>query len=970
MRFPIAAWIVGWCLAGSVGNALAGAAPAGERALGQSGRAHTQGAETGAPEIDLAGPWRFALDREDRGVDEQWYARQLAEQVRLPGSLQEQGQGHEITVDTPWTGGIVDRSWFTAPEYAPYRRPGNIKVPFWLQPERRYVGPAWYQREVEIPSSWQDRRVEVVLERCHWETTLWLDGRQVGTRHSLSTPHVYDLTGLAAPGAHRLTLRVDNRLKIGVGINAHSVSDHTQTNWNGVVGRLVLRSTPRVWIDDVQVYPDLKQRTARVAVKLGNATGAPAQAALGARAACGTHECRVEPTRVAVAPEGGTADLVLPLGEETQLWDEFSPKLYRLSVVLQAGGAEHRRELHFGMREFSTRGTQFTINGRPTLLRGTLECCIFPLTGYPPTDPAAWERIFAVLKAHGLNHMRFHSWCPPEAAFVAADRSGVYLHVECAAWANQGSSIGDGRPVDQFITKEADRILRAYGNHPSFCMLAYGNEPAGKRQNEFLGRLVESWKAADPRRVYTSAAGWPIIPENQFHSTPQPRIHQWGSGLRCRLNAHRPETMGDYREFISGHEVPVVSHEIGQWCVYPNFEEIPKYTGVLKPKNFEIFRDTLRAHYMLDQAHDFLMASGKLQALCYKEEIESALRTPGMGGFQLLDLHDFPGQGTALVGMLDPFWDSKGYIEPAEVHQFACETVPLARMPKRTWTTAETFEVTVELAHYGPADLPAARAQWTITDAAGRQIASGAWPEQSIATGTLAPLGKVRLPLRDVEAPARLTLEVRLADTPYANRWALWVYPPQVDLSVPEGVLVADRFDDEVFKRLQSGGRVLLMPASGTVKGDRFGQVPPAFSPIFWNTAWTRRQAPHTLGILCDPDHPALARFPTEYHSNWQWWDLVTNAQVMILDGQPPELRPVVQVIDDWFTNRRLGLVFEARVGRGRLLVSSIDLKDQLDQRPVARQMLHSLLRYAAGDGFKPKCALSAAEVRTLFEAP
>ena len=132
-----------------------------------------------------------------------------------------------------------------------------------------------------------------------------------------------------------------------------------------------------------------------------------------------------------------------------------------------------------------------------------------------------------------------------------------------------------------------------------------------------------------------------------------------GAGLSSRINAKPPETVSDYTESISKFDVPVISHEIGQWCVYPNFNEMKKYTGVLKPRNFEIFRETLEENQMLDQANDFLVASGKLQTLCYKEDIESALRTPGFGGFQLLDLHDFPGQGTALIGVLDPFWEEK-----------------------------------------------------------------------------------------------------------------------------------------------------------------------------------------------------------------------------------------------------------------------------------------------------------------------
>ncbi|MHC4643662.1 MAG: sugar-binding domain-containing protein, partial [Planctomycetota bacterium] len=300
------------------------------------------------------------------------------------------------------------------------------------------------------------------------------------------------------------------------------------------------------------------------------------------------------------------------MGLGTLLWDEFTWATYGAKVQLKfTAGAQtfyDSKTVTFGMREFGTKGTQFTINDRPTFLRGTLECSIFPLTGYPDMSVDGWVRIFRIAKAHGLNHMRFHSWCPPEAAFIAADRMGFMLHVECPAW----TTIGNGKPIDKFIYAEGDRILKAYGNHPSFCMLAYGNEPGGRNQKRFLSDLVNYWKQKDPRRLYTSAAGWPIIPENDFHSTPAPRGHQWGSGLKSRFNANPPETVTDYGSIIQNYDVPVVSHEIGQWCVYPNFKEIKKYTGVLKPRNFEIFRDSLADHHMLEKAEDFLMASGKL----------------------------------------------------------------------------------------------------------------------------------------------------------------------------------------------------------------------------------------------------------------------------------------------------------------------------------------------------------------------
>jgi hypothetical protein len=729
------------------------------------------------------------------------------------------------------------------------------------------------------------------------------------------------------------------------------VADHTQTNWNGIVGRIELRATDPVWIDDVQVYPDLATKTAHVVVTVGNSTGA---------AATGVLHVAVRPTQAnyakqepgpmssrtqqgAIAAEGATkVKINLPLGDDVPLWDEFSPTVYSLSVSLKSADAKQpfadTKTVRFAMRDFKTKGTQFTINGRLTFLRGTLECSIFPLTGYPPTDVEGWRRIIRVAKSHGLNHFRFHSWCPPEAAFDAADEEGFYFHVETPVW----TVLGDDPKVDAFIYAEGDRILRAYGNHPSFTMLCVGNEPSGKNQGAFLSKIVSYWKQKDPRRVYTGCSGWPVTPEADYHSRPQPRGHAWGAGLKSRFNAGPLSTNVDYSKEVAQFKVPVVSHEIGQWCVYPNFKEIAKYTGVTQARNFEAFRDSLAAHGMLNQADDFLMASGKLQTLLYKEEIEAALRTPGFGGFQLLDLHDFPGQGTALVGMLDPFWDSKGYVTPAEFHQFCCETVPLLRAEKFVWTTDETFKAEVQVAHYGAKPIEKAVPVWTLSRG-DTKVASGELPAQTIRLGGGISLGTIELPLAKIRAPSKLILSVSLKDTPYTNQWDVWVYPEKVDLKTPEDVVIAEKFDNATLAALKAGKKVLLLAPPATVRSD----VPPGFTTIFWNTQWTKRQPPHTLGVLCDPDDLMLrGAFPTESHSNWQWWDLVSHSRAMVLDKFPKDFRPIVQVIDDWNSNRKLGLIFQARSGGGTLLVCSIDLRTNLDERPVARQMLSSLLQY------------------------
>jgi len=921
--------------------------------------------------IDLAGDWTVRLDPtgEYRPGAQSAAKKDGFKPVRIPGALRDSGIGDPVGPDTRWIGNLRPEL-LQRPEYAKYQDPARFKMPFWLQPERRYIGPAYYRRTVEIPASWRGRRVLLTLERPHWHTQVWVAGRNVGTNDSLSTPHVYDLSKHLTPGRHELTIRVDNSLAaLDVGVNSHSVSDHTQSAWHGITGAVELRAESPVSIEHAEVAPAADARSADVVLRLANATGGEKQETVTLRILQDGRTLGSRSRTITVATGGANVECTVPFDREAVRWDEFDPRLCQLVVTLESDeSGDATKRVSFGIRHIGTRGTRFVLNGRPLFLRGTLECCIFPLTGYPPTDVASWERIIRVCKAHGLNHIRFHSWCPPEAAFVAADKLGFYYQVECSTWPNQSTALGVGRPIDQWLYREGERVLKAYGNHPSFLLFAMGTEPGGpQRGGKYLGPWVKYFKARTDRQLVTSGAGWPAIPENEFHVAPAPRIQQWGQGLRSRINALPPATSADYRDFVGRQEVPVISHEIGQWCVYPNFDEMRKYTGALKPRNFEVFHELLATAHMGDQARDFLMASGKLQALCYKEEIESALRTPGFGGFQLLDLHDFPGQGTALIGMLDPFWDSKPYVSPEEVRRFCGPTTPLARMTKRSWTRDETFEAEIEVAHFGPAALNGLTPRWTVSRGT-TVVTHGALSRVTVPVGTLTRLGRIELPLAELAAPTKLVLEVRLAhgDREHVNDWDFWVYPKRVDTEVPEGVLVVSTLNESATTRLQNGGVVVLLTSPNRVASD----VKIGFSSIFWNTAWTGGQAPHTLGILCDPEHPALAAFPTDYHSDWQWWSLIRRSTPMVLDALPPALRPIVQVVPDWFRPRRLGLVVEATVGRGRLLVCSADLEADLDNRPAARQLRRSLLEYVAGDRFAPRSRASIEAIRSLFREP
>ncbi len=932
------------------------------------------------PKIDLSGEWQFRIDSLDVGVAEQWFSQPLPETVTLPGSMVENGKGFDITMETKWTGGIGNKEWFKDPNYAPYHNPEKIKFPFWLQPLKEYTGAAWYQKKVTLPENWKEKNIFLYLERPHWESTVWVNGNKAGMQNSLATPHEFDITPFVVPGENLISICIDNRTKdIDVGENSHSISDHTQSNWNGIVGEISLRSANPLYLSEVRIFPE--QASSKVQVKAivfnSGFETTEVKIELAARMKDAKNSSGVKPFTFTLAPGENRINMTLPLAQEVLTWDEFNPNLYELSVEMSYKGGKDAQVVDFGFRDIKALPSGLTINNRPLFLRGTLECAIFPKTGYPPTDVAGWEKVFTAVKAHGLNHVRFHSWCPPGAAFVAADAMGIYLQVECSSWANQSTRLGSGLPIDQYILDEAERIVKAYGNHPSFVMMAYGNEPGGPGYVAWLKAFVNDWKAKDNRRLYTAASGWPLLSENDYQVIPdRVRIQGWGQELNSIINGEPPRSNYDWSAGIARLTTPVVSHEIGQWCVYPNFKEIDKYTGVLKAKNFELFRESLQAHHMGHLADSFLLASGKLQVLCYKADIEAALRTPNFGGFQLLDLHDFPGQGTALVGVLDPFWEEKGYVTPEAYRRFCNSTVPLARLDRHIFKEGDTLTAPIEVAHFGATPLTQVNPQWKIYQN-DSTIAEGTLGQRDIPLGNAIKLGEVVYTFATENKPRKLTLEVAVGE--YKNDWEIWVYPASEGTLASEntsgsegtlasGIRVVETLDRSVIAFLEQGGKVLLSLGKGKVAPEMGGNVGVGFSSIFWNTAWTNQQKPHTLGILCNPKHPALAQFPTEYHSNWQWWDAMSHSDAIQIDSFPAQLQPVVQIIDDWVSNRRLALLLEAKVAKGSLFVSGVDLINGLESRIEAVQLKKSIMHYMAGNQFAPKVELSVAQIGSIIK--
>jgi len=915
--------------------------------------------------IGLAGKWKFEIDRQDKGIAEKWFGRKLSDEIKLPGTMAENLKGDDITLQTKWTGSIYDSSFYFNPRLEKYRQPGNIHIPFWLTPAKHYVGVAWYQKEIEVPANWKGQRIVLLLERSHIQTRVWVDDKEVGMQNSLVAAHRYDLSSYLKPGKHQISIRIDNRIKeINVGPDSHSITDHTQGNWNGIIGKIALNAGSPVYFEDIQVYPDVKNRKAHVILQVQNTTSGKINGTISLSAKSfnsnTVHQVKPQIAKFSLTKNGkADVEIDIPFDEGMQTWDEFNPALYRLTASLIAkGDIKSSKEVQFGMREFKTEGNKFLLNGNPVFLRGTVNNCEFPLTGYPSMDVQAWEKIFNIAKAHGLNHMRFHSWCPPEAAFIAADKIGFYLQPEGPSWPNHGPKIGLGQPVDQYLYEETNRMAKDYGNYASFTMLSAGNEPAGN-QVKYLNEFVDYWKKKDNRRVYTGMSvggSWPVVPNAEY---------QVRGGVRGLAWDKRPESLSDFGAGIAKFNVPFIAHEMGQWCVYPNFDEIKKYTGVYRAKNFELFQQDLKDRGMADQANDFLMASGKLQALCYKNEIEKTLRTPGYAGFQLLGLQDFPGQGTALVGVLDAFWDEKGYISAKEFSRFCNTTVPLARLPKFVFTNDETFEASIEIFHSGSTALNNA-VSWQIKDETGKMLANGSSEPKTITNGNGIPVGKISFPLSAVSKASKLSLEVNVANTSFANHWNFWVYPAKV-AEAKSDVYYTTNLDDKAKAILDKGGKVFLNAAGKVVKGK---EVSVHFLPVFWNTSWFKMRPPHVTGMLIQDKSQAFADFPTSFHSDLQWWDIANRAQVMHLEDFPEGFKPLVQPIDTWFLNRRLALIYEAKVGKGKLVVSSADLRADIENKPASKQLYLSIKKYMDSPQFNPKDEVSFDAVKDVFINP
>jgi len=902
--------------------------------------------------IRLDGEWQFMLGTLGIGEQQKWFLADLDDSVELPGTTDQNEKGF---LNTDTTTMHLNRVY-------------------------AYEGNAWYRKAVTIPENFKSKELHLFLERTKI-SKIWIDSIFIGGSQLLQSPQVFNVSDYLTPGVHHITIQVNNDLNLTPYGGVHIYSEHTQTNWNGILGEMYIEASPETYISNLRVFPDVDSRKIEIEMAIVNKLGfenLDIELMVEKIVDGKTTQLRTQTTKAEVQDK---IILEYDFGDDCRLWDEYAQPLYSLTAIISNGDMKDAKAVSFGMRKFETNGTQFSINDRTVFLRGKHEAAVFPLTGYPPMDVDDWVRVYRIAKSYGINHYRFHSYCPPEAAFIAADREGIYLEAELPFWGGLESD-----STAQMLRDEGLAMLRAYANHPSFVMFSHGNEIWSGHDR--VDENIEAFKAYDNRPLYTMGCNNNIgyLPPSEHsdffvgartpydHDTTLTHTRLTHAFVDSRdggiLNTQTPSTEVNYDYPVSQMEIPIISHEIGQYQIYPDYAEINKYTGVLRAWNLSVFQDRLEQAGMAHLDSAFHEASGAWSALCYKAEMEAALRTEGFGGFRLLDLQDYPGQGTALVGILDAFMESKNVVSREVWRQSCNDVVLLLEFQKYCWKTNEDFFAKAVVANYSQNTIDRAPV-WEVRTQAGAILQNGAFTDSEISNGGLTNIGELSIDLASIRTTEKLIISVSIPGTNYSNTYPIWIYPSTMQVKIPGDILVVTEFSDHVRDQLRYGGKVLFFPQMEDVQDHSY---PGLFPPDFWNYGMfkgisesnDKPVSPGTLGILTNPDHPIFNTFPTEYHTNWQWFSIIKASNSLILDDMSDDYYPTVQVIDNLERNHKLGLIFELQVESGQLLVCMAQL-NRLQDKPEAVQLYQSLLNYMDSDDFDPQYLVTTDELNGLF---
>jgi len=886
--------------------------------------------------------------------------------MHLPGTLDENRIGHKDTGANQWhpdqTLGSVEEA-FKADVIATrftrlYTYEGEARL------SRRLDEELWAAVSAEMA---EGKRIFLEAERAR-VLRLLVDGKEIPDfiEPSISTRHCFEVTGLLKRNSS-LTLLSDNsypKLPHDAIVYSSAATDETQTNWNGIPGYLRLRTEEQTFLDDIRVYPVRNELFIKMKLYAGGRY-------------TGTIRVHCDALKEDAVLEADTSQAVtelcfegLKLKENVKRWDLEEGNLYSLSVSMTDG---ETKTVVFGVRDFGDDGQgRLAVNGRTIFLRSEANCAEFPETGYSPMTVEAWLDILERYRSYGVNCVRFHSHCPPEAAFTAADRMGMLMQPELSHW----------NPKDAFETEESYRyyrtelvqVLLMLANHPSFVMLSFGNElHAGQLGHERMRELLRLARELDPTRLYADASNghYGAIGcegENDFYTSSN--FYDWmlrgtSANRQGYINNCYPNAQRNYdasmEQLRKEYKKPVFSFEVGQFEVLPDFDELEAFKGISAPDNLRLIQERVEKKGLNKVWKKYVEATGELSRIGYREEIEAAMRTKELSGISLLSLQDFPGQGTALVGMLNSHLQSKPYdfAKPEHFRSFYKDQLPLVLLPGYTWENTDTFTAQVRIANFGQKEICGIpEYAFTIQPRDGKgyseagygegaaEVVKGALPPVNCPTGMLTDAGVIEIDLNTLplDYPARLNLTIRIGEI--SNLYPVWVYP-QTMPECPEGIYETQWLDERAKEVLENGGKVYLTPPS--TKEALPLSIQAQFTTDFWSVG-TFAEQEGGMGQLIDDSHPIFDNFPTEFHTNWQWWPMASQRAVIL----PKRYEAIITEMDSYAFLRPMAQLLECRCGNGRLIFSAMGLQD-LQQYPEARALLDAIYRYMESEKFAPE---------------
>jgi len=896
----------------------------------------------------LSGTWQVQLNNETNY------------RMMLPGTLDENHIGYEDKGSKSWHPdevlGNADNSFDSQTNISSrftrkYTYEGEAQITRWIS----------YNPPIE-------KRIFIEVERARC-LMLFINDKKVPyfTEQTISTPHIFEVTKLLN-GNNKITFISDNsypQLPHDEIVYSSAATDETQTNWNGILGYIRLREESSVFISAIRVYPI--HGTLKVEIEVSAEVPYIGEITI-------ESDGLLKSKTKKVSLLAGLSRVVfenVSLADDVLYWDEYEGKLYELTAIMTEG---EKKKVTFGVRDFGDNGKgKLAINNRTIFLRSETNCAEFPETGYSPMEVEDWITILNVYKSYGVNCVRFHSHCPPDAAFTAADQIGMLMQPELSHWNPKTAFVSD--ESFEYYKAELKEVILMLANHPSFVMLTLGNELAtNDLGHERMKELLRLAHLLDSTRMYANGSNVHYgeigcDKESDFYTSvtyfkddlrgTSAAMDKENPVIEGFINNQYPNGKTNYDNSMKNlrkeYEKPVFSFEVGQFEILPDFGELEKFKGISDPANIRLIEDKVKSLGVpFDIWKQYVEATGELACIAYREEIEAVMRTKDMSGISLLGLQDFPGQGTALVGMLNSHLQQKPYpfAKPERFHKFYSDQHIMVLLPKYTFENGELFVADVVVANYGKNDLHGP----TEYELRGNNYnMTGSLNEKHCPMGELTTVGKIEIVIDTLEKSSRLDLILSLDGV--SNIYPIWVYPKIIPYC-PTSVYETQLFDEKTKCVLEMGGIVYLSPAS--TKENLPKSIQAQFTTDFWSVGTFTAQE-GGMGQFINASHPIFLDFPTETHSNWQWWPMSVQRAIIL----PQRFESIITEMDSYAYMRPMTKLLECCCGNGKLVLSSMGLQE-LQNYPEARALLSSIYSYMDSKKFNPKQHIACEVIESL----